>query len=576
MSVLLGPDGAPISSSQFARPKKDKAPIPVVGREFAQWAGREPSFSMLPGQGLLQFDLERLTLADYRNMTSHYQVNSSLSVLSFMLHQSNWQIVHPDKKVRDFMTENLEEIWTQLNRSLSQAHWAGYSPNALSWENVGRRVVLTKIKDLYPEDCDVNWKDVDGYAPPAENGYASIPPKIKVYDGIKQWGWPRPIPVGNSFWFPLLMENGNYYGKKLLKSSFTSYFFSLLMHMYAGRYYERFGEPTPIGRAPQDDYITDVDGKTQTSSREYMFKQIMQLRNHSVVVLPSDKSGDPSGNNSHFDYDLEYLESQMRGADFERHMSRLDEEITLGLFTPVLLFKTSDVGSYNLGTGHMQMYLWMLNALNADRKQYIDKYLLRPMMLLNFGDKTEMPKIKFQKMDRTNAEMVNTIIQALIGKDRVKPDVQELGQMAGLTLEEIDQTRVTPQPAPNSETDDPNNENTETESGNNPAKDGTFGLSSIRADIVQRVSGQAKNAFNRGAFDERFKLYMGNKKRIESFLTSQGVPSNVARDRTDAMFSRMDVWSSDLASVGLELTRSADDFVRAFEVALDAEMAELD
>jgi hypothetical protein len=52
----------------------------------------------------------------------------------------------------------------------------------------------------------------------------------------------------------------------------------------------------------------------------------------------------------------------MRGADFERYMTRLDEEMSIGLFTPILLLRTADVGSYNLGQGHMQIYLWMLNA----------------------------------------------------------------------------------------------------------------------------------------------------------------------------------------------------------------------
>jgi hypothetical protein len=51
------------------------------------------------------------------------------------------------------------------------------------------------------------------------------------------------------------MQNGDYYGKKLLRPAFTSWFFSMLVHLFANRYYERFGEPTPVGRAPFDDEI---------------------------------------------------------------------------------------------------------------------------------------------------------------------------------------------------------------------------------------------------------------------------------------------------------------------------------
>src|SRR4051812_29257906 len=128
---LLGANGKPIHSSLFA-----KESPPKTGPSYGQWSG-EPLKNLvhrLPGASVTQFDLSLLTLDDFRNMRAHPSVNTALSVLSFMQHQSPWKIVHDNKKVVDECTRQLEEIWTQLNRAMAQANWAGYSPNALEWE----------------------------------------------------------------------------------------------------------------------------------------------------------------------------------------------------------------------------------------------------------------------------------------------------------------------------------------------------------------------------------------------------------------------------------------------------------
>ena len=76
-----------------------KADPPKLGEAFGQWAGRDVQFATLPGGGIVQFDLSKLTLADFRAMRDHYQVNASLAVLSFMQHQSDFHIECEDAKI---------------------------------------------------------------------------------------------------------------------------------------------------------------------------------------------------------------------------------------------------------------------------------------------------------------------------------------------------------------------------------------------------------------------------------------------------------------------------------------------
>jgi hypothetical protein len=438
VSGLVDQYGRPLVSQQQFK----KATPPATGEAFGSWAGRDISYLSLPGGGTIGFNLNNLSLSDYRKMTEHYQIHSSLAVLSFLMHQSEWRIECSDKKVAAHCEENLREMWTPLSRALSASHWSGFAPNVLQWENdaQGRTTQLAKIKDLIPEEVVVNWKEVEGYAPPGH-----IKPKFKIYDGIKQIGQPYPIPVEATLWYPLLMENGDHYGKKLLKPAFTPWFFSLLVHLFANRYYERFGEPTPIGRAPMDDDVplVNADGTTtDMNSRDYMLKMLQNIRNRGVIVLPNDRNPadqNVTGTARAYDYEIEYLESQMRGADFERYMTRLDEEMSIGLFTPILLLRTADVGSYNLGQGHMQIYLWMLNALNGDRKWYIDNYLLPRMVDYNFSPNAPRAKIKFRKMGNENSTLIATLVQALVNGNRATVDLDQLGEVAGLDLREVRQ-----------------------------------------------------------------------------------------------------------------------------------------
>ena len=343
MSQLLGPGGQPIGQylAHASSPGRPKNPKPIVGDAFAQWSGVNADYMRLPGGGVIGFDTSRLTLADFRKMREHYQIGSSLHVLTFMLHQLDFHVQGDDKKVNAWCEYNLRQIWTRLVRSMSSAFAFGFSANAIEWENdpIAGKLRLNKVKDLIPEECEVNWDYVEGKST-APN---TIPPKVPIFGGIKQRGSINAVPVSNSYWYPLLMENGDFGGRKLLRTAFQPWFFSSLIHLYQNKYFERFGEPVPIGRAPYNSTVKV--GDTNMYGHELMAQVIQMIRSRSAVVLPNDRSKEGiSDSNPEFDYQVEYLESQMRGADFERYLTRLDEEMSLALFTPLLLLRTADSG----------------------------------------------------------------------------------------------------------------------------------------------------------------------------------------------------------------------------------------
>jgi hypothetical protein len=444
--------------SEYPEGLVDRYGRPLAYRRDAPPATRESfdtssSLGFAPGymaNAMMQVDLSKLDVGDYRAMRSHPQVNASLSVLTFMIHQVDWSIECEDSKIVDQITDNMKMIWTRLIRAMSQSFWAGYSPCVLEWENdsAGRWVVLNKIKDLPPEDCSIVWKEVSGgYRPPG----SQITPKVKVFDGIRKMGMSYDIPVEHTFWYPCLMENGNWYGRKLLGAAFMPWYFSILLHLYQVRYLERFGEPTPIGRAPFDETYVRADGGKLTG-KEVMEGILMNLRSRGAVTLPSDRDTNLGNVNSQgkppYLWDIEYLESQMRGADFERALARLDEEISLAIFTPTLLMRTGDVGSHNLGVQQTQLWLWMVNAIMGDMKEYIDRYIVERMKAYNFSPNAPKAEWVPRKLGKDSIDTVRQVMVSLINAGLAKPDLDELGAALGMTVKEIKQvTQPPPTPA---------------------------------------------------------------------------------------------------------------------------------
>lgn len=584
---LLGPNGQPIGqymASHAASPGRPKNPKPIIGDAFAQWSGVNADYMRLPGGGVIGFDTSRLTLADFRKMREHYQIGSSLHVLTFMLHQLDFHVQGDDKKVNDWCEYNLRQIWTRLVRSMSSAFAFGFSANAIEWENdaIAGKLRLNKVKDLIPEECEVNWDYVDGKATEPN----TIPPKVPIFGGIKQRGSISKIPVSNSYWYPLLMENGDFGGRKLLRTAFQPWFFSSLIHLYQNKYFERFGEPVPIGRAPYNSQIKV--GDTNMYGHELMAQVISMIRSRSAVVLPNDRSKEGlNDSNPEFDYQVEYLESQMRGADFERYLTRLDEEMSLALFTPLLLLRTADSGGFNQGVAHTQIYLWMLNAIAGDWKEYIDKYILRPMAIYNFGAKAKLPEIRFRKLGTAQQETLRSIVQAMISRGTVKPNIQELGEHIGLELEEIEELS---NDVADPNADDPNDDtgdddpvgDTGTDTGSGDKRTGRPDrlkggdgpkAGSTTKQITQRIADQVNRLYKQGDSLDSFTPTLGHRRQLTAELEANGFAhaGTCATEFLDTATAMV----LDYASLGNEHFATAEEFMTAVQGALKIETEKL-
>ncbi|ADD80790.1 Mu gp29-like protein [Rhodococcus phage ReqiDocB7] len=571
MSGLLGPDGGPASSYYERKTGRPKNPKPLVGEVAGAWGGADATFVNLPGGGALKVDTSRLTLGDFRRMSEHPQIASSLRLMSFMMHQLDWKLEGGTAQTRKHCDENLRMIWTPLIRSMSSSHIFGFSPNATQWENKpgSSRIWLNKIKDLVPEECEVKWKFIDGAPIPSEiPGAEPLKQKVPIFDGIMQRG-KHTVPVTNSFWYPLLMQNGDYKGTKLLRAAFQSWYFSNLIKLFANQYYERFGSPLPVGRAPYDEEINvgTAENPKMIPGNKLMGQIMTNLRNRSIVVLPNQRTQDGLGGTRTFDYELEYLESQMRGVEFDRMLQRYDEEMSLALFTPLLLMRTADGGGFNQGVGHQQVWLWMLNALAGDYGEYINRYILAPMARFNFGANVEPPRIKFRKLGVAQQETLRAIAQAMLSKGQIKVDVDELGAHLGMELEEIevlDQPIEAPEETDDGEPQKDKRTNRDERLKNDDLPNVT-NPKSVTKQITQRVAQQATKEFASGKARKDWTPSLGYHRQLTAALEASG--EWAAEDLATAYSSQLTALLRD--GIGSGCYHSASDFMEDFEKLSD-------
>jgi hypothetical protein len=379
---------------------------------------------------------DKISIATYRKMRDNYQISACLNVIAFMLQKLDWYIDADEStdEVKKVVETSIGNIWTQLMRGITKAVWSGYSPMTKVFSLDGKYIVLKKIRDLAPETCNIKTD------------------KKGNFDGFFQYKGQQTeeeIDPKYAFWYAFQMEDGDLYGNSMLKSAYKPWYYQELVHLFANRYYERFGEPVVKGTAPNET-IEDKDG-TKRDAMATIQTLGESLKSNSVITIPSET--DEKGN---LLYDIKYLESQMRGVDFDTYLKRLDMEMARAIFIPDLMFGSGRVGSYELGREQKATFITGLMGIADDIFGYIQNYIVRQIVDLNFGETSVAPKIKYMPLSIVNQDTYATIVQSLINRGRVFPDIKALGEKMGLTLEEIHEQAVANPFTPDGNPGEPN------------------------------------------------------------------------------------------------------------------------
>lgn len=395
-------------------PKLDNEQVSTVG---------VTNFWVLNG---VKYNSETISLDTYRKISKYYQVAAALNVISYSIQQIDWFIQASNPTVKKVLTLAVEQIWNRLIRSISKSFIYGFSANVkvftLKKIDGKNYIVYKKIRDLDPKYCDVcldKYGNYDGFW-------------YKKGDTLSQ----KKINPDYSFWYTSNMENGNLYGDSMLKTIYEPWWFSKKIHTFSNRYYERFGEPLVVGRAPSNTKIKDSKGNIK-SAQEVMDGVIANIRNHSSVQMPSDRDE----NTKEYQYVLEFLESQARGYDFNNYLDRLDKEIAIGLLLPELMFGGTKGGSYSLGTSQIEVFYTNLMGIMDNIQDYVNLYILPQLIEFNF-DKNKDAKFAYQPLSSSSKKIITDIILSLINKGEIAPEISQLEERSGIKLNKIEQKEI--------------------------------------------------------------------------------------------------------------------------------------
>jgi hypothetical protein len=233
----------------------------------------------------------------------------------------------------------------------------------------------------------------------------------------------------------------------------------------------------------------------------------------------------------------------------------------------------------NLGVEHKQTWLWSLNALTNDLKEYIDRYIVQRIKAFNFSEKAPRCEIVFRNLGKDNPDTIRAIITQLISGGTATVNLDELGVAMGMTVKEVKQVKEPPAvpgqvpgppPVPGQAGTDVRPRNERNRGLNGPRTVGE----PLRTgkQIAARVGEQVTKAWNEDRLDPSFKASLGHRRRMIEAFVSEGAGDDWARDAVDAIYQQVERFSTTMATLGKQEFSGPEDFMEMFAHRLNEEI----
>ena len=177
---------------------------------------------------------------------------------------------------------------------------------------------------------------------------------------------------------------GNPYGRSDLRSAYEAYFIKKQIIKYYAIFMEKAASPIPHGKYEPnatDEEITRV------------FNILKRFQASTALVYPQG-------------FEIGFLESKGNGEVYTKGLQFFNMCIGRSLFVPDLLgFQGSETagGSYALGEMQFDIFFKHIHRKRRSLENCINKHLVKPMVLWNFGDLERYPKFKLKPISKKSA-----------------------------------------------------------------------------------------------------------------------------------------------------------------------------
>jgi len=205
----------------------------------------------------------------------------------------------------------------------------------------------------------------------------------------------------------------NPYGNSDLRAAYSAYFTKTEIVKYLAIFLEKAASPIPVAR---------FDKNAPQSAVDKLFNIIKNFQTKTALAIPKD-------------IEVEFLESTNQGDAYRNAIQLFNMFIGRALFIPDLVgFTGGETGGGSLALGKEQMNLFFMHIYRrrAALEAVINKQMVKPQVLYNFGDIDSPPKWRFKPLDDMKAvELAKVWLDAVRSKS-FKPNEEEINHFRKL------------------------------------------------------------------------------------------------------------------------------------------------
>lgn len=357
---------------------------------------------------LRNFHSDKLPIEVMTRMREDGQVHAGLSAIKYPVLSSEYSLIGDDDRTVQFVKDNLNTIYRRLLKSLLRSLDYGFSVCEIVYETRGDRIYVEDIVELHPDDIRFILDDY---------GYIT---DVEVRREIL-------IPAEKCIIYSHDSEFGNPYGRSRLLPAYQFWRTKELIYLFTNRYYERKGNPPTVIQYPAGTKYYSDDSDILDEVLDIGAK----LMENAVVAVPNLRDG--FGNEL---WSIQHLMDDARGKMFIDYLEHLNKMILRSLIVPErVISQDVAVGSYSMAKVHLDIFLLSEDGLISEIAKCINEQLIKPLVELNFRERTDIPQLHIEKLSQQNKQLLSDILIEMIRDDKVTPNPDKISSALGIEID---------------------------------------------------------------------------------------------------------------------------------------------
>jgi len=398
---------------------------PELGSAFSEVSSLFPGTEPYKPEGPSYDILEK--------MRRHPQLTLGLSFIKLPLSAVNWWVECEDERIAACVDAWVRPLWPRFFWSVMRSFEFGWQPFEKVWQRNESKVLMPdgktvawngpavtydKLRDLKQSKYKIIWEGGE---------YAGIRERSV---GGKSASPERTFVASND------VEYGNIYGTTGMIAAYDPWYRGSIIAQFLARYLERRGNPTAVARYPEGDKVKrSATGATakRIDPQKRALAVASSLKEHTSAALPSTRDDD--GN---YLWELSFLEDRQRAGQFVEALERYDQLMLRALVVPDLVVTEGREGrgSYAQAVEKAEMFAEAEEARLADWLMQINRWIVPPLVLYNFGASAPPAKIVSDGLQREDSDLIRDVVKNLVETGKMNVDIERLAERAHIPLDE--------------------------------------------------------------------------------------------------------------------------------------------